>query len=454
MSVIDWLNENIIWGIPMLILFLFTGIHASVKIDFSQFNISKLLKKTIFSIPSSGIQISEKNLSPFQTLTSTLAVTLGTGNIVALGVAVAMGGAGAVFWMWISAFLGMATTYLENYFGMRTRKKNPDGSHFGGAFFYIEKAINKGAAVFFAICCLLTSLGMGNLTQINAMSDALNRSFGTPVWICGMVAASIIGVTIFGGAKFLGEITEKIIPIISGVYIVGCLIVITLNFSEIPYIFIRILRDAFDLRAVGGGILGSAMLRGMNWGFRRGIFSNEAGLGSTVILNTMSNDHSADKQGRWAMLCVFIDTIVMCTLTALVILAAADVTESTVANDGSGLASVAFSNALGAYAGGFVNICIALFALATASGWAVFGTASLKYLFPKSGNKFYLLLYIACSFLGAVINLEIAWGFADLTNGLMAIPNLAAVNILIFKTITPKTNSGQKYMYSQSISKP
>ena len=431
MLIIDWLNENIVWGTPMLLLFLSTGIYASVKLKFKQFNLLQILKKTLF-FKQVG-KVKSNNLSPFQTLTSTLAVTLGTGNIVAIGTAIAMGGAGAIFWMWVSAFLGMSTTYLENYYGMKTRKRNTDGSYFGGAFFYIEKALNKGAAVFFAVCCLLTSLGMGNMTQMNAMATSLNSSFGTPAWVCGLVAAALIGITIFGGAKFLGELTARVIPVISIVYILGCVAVIALNFKDIPMTFQKIFEEAFNLSSIGGGLLGSAMLRGMNWGFRRGIFSNEAGLGSTVIINTMaepvceSEEKSADIQCNWAMLCVFIDTIIMCTLTALVILLAGVHGEG--AADGTGFAALAFKSAFGEHAHAFVSISVAIFAIATTSGWAVFGAASLKYLFPHSKITLYLLIYIACSFFGTLIELNTVWGIADLTNGLMAIPNLLAVLI-------------------------
>ncbi len=424
MSVINFLNEKIIWGIPMLILFIAVGLFFSFKLKFFQFNIIKILKETLFSKKKSG---GENSLSPFQTLTSTLAVTLGTGNIVALGTAIAFGGAGAVFWMWVSAFLGMATTYAENYLGIKYRRKNPDGSYTGGVFFYIEKALGHKWAAIFAFCCIMASLGMGNMTQINALSTSMKGSFETPLWVSGLVSALIVGILIFGGAIFFGQVTEKVIPIISLVYILGCIAVIAVNIEFVPSMLERIISEAFDFRAIGGGILGSVMLKGISWGFRRGIFSNEAGLGSTVMLSSMSSEQNPQKQGFWATLTVFFDTIIVCSLTAFaVLLTGAD----KMGIDGTALTSAAFESAFGHYADMFVTVSICLFALATVAGWSVFGVISTRYLFGEGCVKPFMIIFIICCFLGAVLNLEMIWGIADIFNGLMAVPNLLSLLIL------------------------
>lgn len=404
----------------MLVLFIGAGLFFTVKMKGTQFNLAKIFRETLFRKPDSEAS----GMKPFKTLTSTLAVTLGTGNIVALGTAIALGGAGAVFWMWVSAFLGMATTYAENFFGMKYRKKLPDGTYSGGAFYYIEKALGGSWAKLFAFSCIMASLGMGNMTQTNALSTAMYASFETPAWLSGLMAAVLVGFMVFGGAMLLGDVTEKVIPVIGVVYIVGCLAVIGINWQLIPEVFLRIVREAFGLRAVGGGVVGSVLLSGMSWGFRRGVFSNEAGLGTTVMLNTLSSEKSAERQGMWAMLTVFFDTIVMCTLTALaILLTGAD----RAGGEGTGLAAAAFSSAFGAYADAFVTICIAIFAIATVSGWSVFGSVCVRYLFGERLVKPFMLVFIGCCFVGAVINLEIAWAVADAFNGVMAVPNLLSV---------------------------
>ena len=425
---VNFINEKLIWGVPALILFLGTGIFFSVKLRFFQFNLPAIVRNTFFgqSKTSGG-----NTLSPFQTLTSTLAVTLGTGNIVALGTAIAFGGAGAVFWMVVSAFLGMATTFAENYLGMKFRRVRPDGSRLGGAFFYIKKALGSGWAKFFALCCVFTSLGMGNMTQINALAVSLKSGFGVPLWTSGIMSAVLVGLLIFGGAVMFGQVTEKVIPVLAAAYILGCLAVIVMNLPAIPSVFIRIVTEAFDLRSLGGGILGSAaqsgMLKGMSWGMRRGIFSNEAGLGTSVIINCMSSEESAVRQSLWASLAVFIDTVIICVLTALAIL----VTGADKSGAGGALfASAAFRSAFGGYADMFLSVCIALFAVSTASGWSFFGSVCVEYLFGKRFIKPFAIIFTLCCFVGATAKLELVWGIADIFNGLMAVPNLLA--LLIF----------------------
>jgi AGCS family alanine or glycine:cation symporter len=424
LTIINFINENIVWGIPALALFLGTGIYLSVKLGFFQFNLPRIIKNTFLA----GSKAADgKTLSPFQTLTSVLAVTLGTGNIVALGTAIAFGGAGAVFWMVISAFLGMATAYSENYLGMKFRRRKADGSRFGGAFFYIDKALGSFWAKFFALSCILASLGMGNMTQMNALAVSLERGFGTPLWASGIMSMALVGILVFGGAVLFGQVTEKVIPALSVVYIVGCIIVIGMNFSAIPEALQRIVTEAFDVRAVGGGILGTAMLRGMSWGFRRGIFSNEAGLGTTVIINCMSSEESAVRQSLWASLAVFIDTVIICVLTALAILVTG---ADKLGGDGALFASAAFESAFGSGANMFLSLCIALFAVATASGWSFFGSVCVEYLFGKRFLKPFAVIFTLCCFLGATARLDLVWGIADIFNGLMAAPNLLA--LLIF----------------------
>jgi AGCS family alanine or glycine:cation symporter len=430
MNLITFINEYILWGLPALLLFMAVGLMFTFKGGFRQFRILQIFKETVFHSRKDDCQ----SLSPFQSLTSALAMTLGTGNIVALGMAIAVGGAGAVFWMWVSAAIGMATSYAENVLGAKYRRKDKDGSFFAGAFLYIEKALGKPTGVFYALCCLLAAFGMGNMTQMSAMAHALNGAFGTPTWLSGITAAIIVGLLIYGGTKFFGQVTEKVIPLLSFLYIAGCLLVIIANITQLPAVMARIVTEAFDISSVTGGILGSAMFRGMAWGVRKGVFSNEAGLGSSVAFNSLSCEESPARVGRWAMLAVFIDTIVMCTLTAFaILLAGADVPFS----DGSNYAAGALGSVFGEYAGGFLSIAIALYALATTAGYAVLTKTCIRYLpFMQKCLPLLMILYILCCAFGAIVDVEIVWQSADMFNGVMAVPNLLALIVLRREVMT------------------
>lgn len=424
---LEWLNDNIIWGPPMLIIYLLVGTVFSVKLRFGQITrLGEVFKRTLFSKEKG--KSDKKNLSPLQTLTSALATTLGTGNIVAVGAAVAIGGAGAVFWMLISAFLGMATCYGENVLGMKYRQRREDGSWFGGAFHYISAAFGSvRAGKLYAFFCLAASVGIGNMTQINAMSQSLNNAFNIPTAVSGSVAAVLLLWLIFGGVKLLGRVTEKVIPLISIIYVAGCVGVIFINIANLPAAIIRIFYEAFDFRAVSGGFFGSAMMMGMSWGVRRGIFSNEAGLGSSVMLNSATSSDDEEKQGLWAMLQVFFDTIVMCTLTAVTLLVTGG---DKIGSDGVTNSIYAFRCVFGDFSSGFVAIAITVFAITTAAGWSVYGSNSLEYLTGGKGKRIFLLIFAAAAFLGATMRIELVWQLSDLLNGLMAIPNLPAMLIL------------------------
>jgi AGCS family alanine or glycine:cation symporter len=268
---------------------------------------------------------------------------------------------------------------------------------------------------------------MGNMTQMNALSVSLERGFGVSPVTSGLMGMTLVGLLVFGGAVMFGQVTEKVIPVLSVVYIVGCLAVIFVNLTEVPGALLRILQEAFSVRAVGGGFLGTALIRGMSWGFRRGIFSNEAGLGTAVIINCMSSEESASKQGLWSSLAVFIDTVVICVLTALAILVTG---ADSIGGDGATFTLAAFETAFGSHANMFLSACIALFAIATASGWSLFGAVCVEYLLGKRYVKHFLIIFTLCCFIGATARLELVWGLADIFNGLMAAPNLLA--LLIF----------------------
>ncbi len=427
-DMIKWCNNNIVWGVPMLILFTAVGILFTVRLKcFQIFKFPYIIKNTF-------LKKSEKNskntVSPLRALTASLGTTLGTGNIIAVGAAVAIGGAGAVFWMWTAAIMGMITCYAENYLAHLYRDKSSDFS--GVPFTYIKKAFGSRRAGtimagFFAVCCIGASFGMGNMAQINSAGVVLFESLGVPLWITGAVCAVMTAVLCSGGLKKLTDFTVKIVPAITVAYIIGCIIVIAINIERLPTALSDIFTNAFSFDSVAGGGTGIAMLSAMKWGVKRGVFSNEAGLGTSVIINSDSTADSSEIQGMWSMLQVFIDTIVMCSMTALCILCS-DATAYT--TDGTDLAFLAFNSGLGSFAGIFLAVTVLIFALSTAAGWYLYGKSCVNYLFGKKFIGLYFIVFVILAFLGAIIKPSLVWELSDFFNGIMAIPNLLSLIIL------------------------
>lgn len=325
--------NGVVWGVPMLILIIGTGIYLSVRTGFFQLTgLKHWLGSTLFaifrnkSVTKSG---EKKAISQFQALTTALAASIGTGNIAGVATAIAAGGPGAVFWMWVSAFFGMMTSFTENVLGIYYRRKNSKGEWSGGAMYYLEngvgakngmKLFGRILAVLFAVFCVLASFGIGNMTQANSISAALESDFGVSPLLTGLIIAFISALVIMGGIKRIGAVTEKLVPFMALFYMAGCLIIFFMNYGNIPYVFGSIFSSAFDFRAVSGGAGGYIISRAVTMGFKRGVFSNEAGLGSSVLVNCASDVREPVKQGMWGIFQVFFDTIVMCTLTAFVLL--------------------------------------------------------------------------------------------------------------------------------------
>ncbi len=408
----------------MLLLFTFTGLVFTVKLK--GFKIFRGLKD-IFGKHNSK----DKRISPFATLTATLGTTLGTGNIIAIGTAIAFGGAGAIFWMWISALLGMMTCYAENYLGHKYRVATDKESE-GVPFRYIKKAFgNKRAgsviAKLFALFCIGASLGMGNMAQINSAGAVLSKSADVPLWTTGIVCVILVVYFAGKGLKHLADITVWLIPLISLFYIAGCIVVIISGGDRIPEIFFRIVSEAFSFEAIAGGTAGSVMLNAMMWGVKRGVFSNEAGLGTSVIINAGSSCETPHQQGLWAMLQVFIDTIIMCTMTAFAILVSG---ADKISADGINMANIAFHSVLGDIGSLFLSVCVIIFAVSTVSGWYIYGKSCVEYLFSEKWCRCYFYIFILLCFVGAIAKAEFVWEISDLLNGLMAVPNLLALLIL------------------------
>ena len=330
---INGIINNWVWGIPMLVLILTTGVLMTVRTGFFQIVRARIVgNETFFAIfkKKNVTKTKDKNaISQFQALSTALAATIGTGNIAGVATAITIGGPGAIFWMWVSAFFGMMTNYSENVLGIFYRRKNEKNEWSGGAMYYLQdglgskkgmKKIAKFLAVLFAVFCVLASFGIGNMTQVNSIADAMNSNFGIPTLIMGIILAIIAALVIVGGIKRIGQVTEKLVPFMALAYIVGTLVIFFTNYEQIPYVFGSIFKDAFNMTAIGGGVGGYVIKRAITMGFKRGVFSNEAGLGSSVMVHSSSDVKEPVIQGMWGIFEVFFDTMIVCTLTAFVLL--------------------------------------------------------------------------------------------------------------------------------------
>ncbi len=325
--------NGLVWGIPMLVLILSTGILMTIRTGFFQVVKGKVISNetffAIFKKKSVTKSKDKKAISQFQALSTALAATIGTGNIAGVATAITIGGPGAIFWMWISAFFGMMTNYSENVLGIFYRRKNDRDEWSGGAMYYLKyglgnkkgmKSVAKVLAILFSVFCILASFGIGNMTQVNSIADAMHTNFGIAAIATGIVLAVIAALVVVGGIKRIGQVTEKLVPFMALAYIAGALIIFFANYEQIPYVFGSIFKGAFHMAAVGGGVGGYVIKRAITMGFKRGVFSNEAGLGSSVMVHSASDVKEPVIQGMWGIFEVFFDTIIVCTLTAFVLL--------------------------------------------------------------------------------------------------------------------------------------
>lgn len=416
--------NSAVWGEGLLFLILATGLFLSFKMRFFQFtHFGGIIKNTIGSLfRCHDKKCDEKSITPFQALSTALSATMGTGNIIGVASALAMGGAGAIFWMWISAVLGMMTIYAENYLGTLYRYKNDRGEWIGGAMAYMEKGLgSRCLAVIFSVCCILASFGMGNMAQISSISDAFSLSFSVKPVITGTVTAILIFIITMGGIKRVGKVTQLIIPVLSAVYIISAFIIICINYKNIPHAFSKIINEAFSPKAAGGGICGTAV----SIGLRRGVFSNEAGLGSSGMLHSASSVENPHIQGMWGIFEVFADTIVCCTITALVILTGNSECLGTAAT-----VIESFRPFFKDYSGLFISVSTALFAFATLIGWSYCGECAVRYSIGEKGVIPYRALFSVIIITGSVMKVSEVWTLSDIFNGLMAFPNLTAVILL------------------------
>lgn len=381
------------------------------------------------------------SVTPFQAVTTALAATVGTGNIIGTSQAIAMGGYGALFWLWIAALLGMIIKYCEVTLSVHFREKNKKGDWVGGPMYYITKGMGKGwkwLSVLFAIFAILASFGIGNLSQANSISASINNvivsfipsaegSTGTINLIVGIIIAAICALALLGGIKRIGKVTEFLVPFMSMFYIVCTLIIIILNIGNVGEAFKSIFVGAFTPKAVCGAASGIAIKEALVWGLKRSAFSNEAGLGSAGIAHAAADTDSPVKQGLYGIFEVFADTLVICTLTGLtIIISGVDINFGTTVS--SELITAAFGTILGPkFASLFVAIALFFFAFSTILGWSLYGTRCFEYLFGQKTSKVYQIIFCAIIVVGTTTSLEVAWNLADTFNGLMAIPNFIAL---------------------------
>lgn len=418
-----------LWGPFMLTILTVVGVYLTIGTRFLPVRrFGKMFSLTLGSLFKKKESRSGGGVSPFAAMSTALASCLGTGNIAGVASALILGGPGALFWMWVSAFLSMATKYAEVALAILYRRRSLGGGWLGGPMFYIERGLNlKGLAVFFSCVCMLSTLGTGNLTQIGAMSSSLKAAYGIPPLYIGLGAAALVGATIFSGIKGVSQVSERLIPFMSVLYAAGAIAVLVAHAENILPALESIVRSAFGVRQTMGGIAGYTMAQAMRFGVARGVFSNEAGMGSSPMAHAAAETDNAAHQGMWGALEVFIDTIVLCTLTGVTILVSVPLT-----GDGTDLTGAAFSTVFGAGGAGFVAVSISLFALTSVMGWSCYGEVCCKYLF---GNKklpltIYRCLYIAAIPIGSILSMDRIWLLADVANCFIMLPNLLAIMLL------------------------
>ena len=438
--------NSFVWGIPMLVLLVGTGILMTILTRFFQLShIRHWFQNTIGGIfrdkhITKHTDKEDKSISQFQSLCTALAATIGTGNIVGVASALIAGGPGAIFWMWIVAFFGMMTNYSENVLGIYYRRKNTKGEWCGGAMYYLKdglgsykgcKQIGAVLAVLFSAFCLLASFGIGNMSQVNSIAANMEAAFSIPTIATGIGLMILAALVIVGGLKRIASVTEKLVPFMAIAYILSALVIFFANIDQCGLVFSAIFKGAFGLKAMGGGIVGSGVKLALTWGMKRGVFSNEAGLGSSVMVHSNSNVKEPVRQGMWGIFEVFADTIVVCTLTAFSVLSSGHVDLETGAvlseSSGSALVGEAFATIFGSFGPMFIAVSILLFAFSTVLGWSHYGSKAWEYLFGTRSTIAYKIVFILIIYVGATMNLSLAWDLSDTFNGLMAMPNLIGV---------------------------
>jgi len=425
----------LVWGKPMLIMILGTGVFLMIGLRFMPL----LNIRHSFRLLASGTDSKagdKGEISPFNALMTSLSATIGTGNITGVATAIFIGGPGALFWMWITAFIGMATKYAEAVCAVHYREVDEQGSYLGGPMYYIKNGLGKKwlwLAFLFALFGALASFGIGNTVQANSVANALQAQFDIPLWLTAIVLLLLTAAVILGGVKRIALVAGKLVPFMAIAYVIAGLIVVISHFSQIPAAIALIIDSAFNPVAATGGFAGATIMLAVQWGVARGIFSNEAGLGSAPIAHACAKTNDPVRQGMIAMLGTFIDTIIVCSITGLAIVLTGVWTTGV---KGAALTIAAFDQVLPEAGGAIVSIAQALFAFTTILGWSVYGERCVEYIFGVRSVVLFRVLWIVAVPIGAMGNLTFIWLLADTLNALMALPNLIALLLLspvIFK---------------------
>lgn len=450
--------NDFLWGWFMIILLLGTHIFLTIRTKFVQRKTFKAIKLSVTKDPDS-----DGDISPFQALATALASTIGTGNIIGVGTAIALGGPGAVLWCWLTGVFGIATKYSESLIGVKYRVKTSDGRMLGGAMYALErgfkfKTLGKILAVLFALFALLASFGIGSGVQVNAISNIMNNTFdlGTVNLfgqdasvisiIVGVLVAAITAVVIFGGIKSISRVCELLVPFMAVFYVLGCLIILGMNFDVLGKTFEMIFQDAFSLKSVAGGFLGSSLMLAARYGIARGLFSNESGMGSAPIVASAAQTRNPVSQAMISSTGTFWDTVVVCLMTGLVLVSSIIKNPAIDVSDGGDLTYKAFQQ-IPVIGTPILVIGIAAFAYSTILGWSYYGERCVEYLFGRGGMIPYKLIFVFILLIGPVIKLDLVWTMADIFNALMSIPNLIAV-VVLSPVVVKETNY---YLYGNRL---
>lgn len=429
-SIISAIN-GVVWGPLMLVLILGVGLFLSIGLK-----LLPILKLgTGFKLMWGGRTTEtgdekEGEIPPFQALMTAMSATVGTGNIAGVATAIFLGGPGALFWMWITALIGMATKYSEAVLAVRYRETDENGQHVGGPMYYIKNGLGKKwtwLGVLFAIFGACAGFGIGNTVQSNSVADVLHANFSIPTWVSGVVMAVLVGAVLIGGIKRIGHVAGALVPLMAISYLIAGLVVLAINSHLLPQALDLIITHAFSPIAAQGGFAGAAVWAALRFGVARGVFSNEAGLGSAPIAHAAAQTHSPVRQGLVAMLGTFLDTLVICTITGLVIVSSGAWTGG---ESGAALTSQAFATALPSFGNYLVAISLAVFAFTTIIGWSFYGERCIEFLFGLKAVTPYRIAWIIAIPLGATLSLDFVWLVADTLNAMMAIPNLIALALL------------------------
>ncbi|WP_339083159.1 sodium:alanine symporter family protein [Pseudomonas sp. TMP9] len=427
-TLVNQLN-GIVWGPPMLVLILGTGLFLMLRLKFMPLTKIGAGFKLMWQGRKKG-DAESGEISPFQALMTCLAATVGTGNIAGVATAIFLGGPGALFWMWCTALVGMATKYCEVVLAVHYREKDKRGEHVGGPMYAIKNGLGKkwlwlGTA--FAIFGGFAGFGIGNMVQVNSMAAALQTTFNVPLWVTGVVTMVFVGMVILGGIKRIGKVAATLVPFMCVAYIIAAMVVLVVNASEIPAAFDMIFTYAFSPAAATGGFAGAAVMAAIRFGVARGIFSNEAGLGTAGIAQAAGTTNSPVRSGMIGMLGTFIDTIIICSMTGLAIITSGVWTSGV---SGAALSAAAFESAMPGVGGYILTIALVVFAFTTILGWSYFGEKCWEYMVGTKAILPFRILWVVAVPFGAIAQLDFAWLVADTLNGLMAIPNLLSLLLL------------------------